>query len=72
MIDVLTPEQRQLNMSRIRGRDTKPEMLILRELYARGLRYRLQDRSLPGRSDFVFPRHHTAIMVHGCFWHGHG
>ncbi|MBP6018971.1 MAG: DNA mismatch endonuclease Vsr [Burkholderiaceae bacterium] len=71
MADVLTPEQRQLNMSRIRGRDTKPEMLIRRGLHARGLRYRLQDRSLPGRPDLVFPRHHAVILVHGCFWHGH-
>lgn len=71
MVDVLTPEQRQLNMSRIRGRDTKPEMLIRRGLHARGLRYRLQDRSLPGRPDLVFPRHHAVILVHGCFWHGH-
>ena len=71
MVDVLAPEQRQLNMSRIRGRDTKPEMLIRRGLHARGLRYRLQDRSLPGRPDLVFPRHHAVILVHGCFWHGH-
>ncbi len=71
MVDVLTSEQRQLNMSRIRGRDTKPEMLIRHGLHARGLRYRLQDRSLPGRPDLVFPRHHAVIMVHGCFWHGH-
>lgn len=71
MADVLTPEQRQLNMSRIRGRDTKPEMLIRRGLHARGFRYRLQDRKLPGRPDLVFPRHHAVIFVHGCFWHGH-
>ena len=71
MVDVLTPEQRQLNMSRIRGRDTKPEMLIRRGLHARGLRYRLHDRSLPGRPDLVFRRHHAVILVHGCFWHGH-
>ncbi len=70
MVDVLTPEQRQLNMSRIRGRDTKPEMLIRRGLHARGLRYRLQDRALPGRPDLVFPRYHAVILVHGCFWHG--
>lgn len=71
MVDVLTSEQRQLNMSRISGRDTKPEMLIRRGLHARGLRYRLHDRKLPGRPDLIFPRHHVVILVHGCFWHGH-
>jgi DNA mismatch endonuclease (patch repair protein) len=72
MTDVLTVAQRQLNMSRIRGCDTKPEMLIRRGLHSRGLRYRLHDRKLPGRPDLVFPRYHTAVFVHGCFWHAHG
>lgn len=72
MADVLTPAQRQLNMSRIRGKDTKPEMLIRRGLHARGLRYRLHDRSLPGRPDLVFPKYRAAVFVHGCFWHAHG
>lgn len=72
MTDVLTAAQRQLNMSRIRGKDTKPEMLVRRGLHARGLRYRLHDRDLPGRPDLVFPKHCTAIFVHGCFWHAHG
>ena len=72
MADVLTPEQRQFNMSRIRGKDTKPEMLIRRGLHARGLRYRLHDRSLPGRPDLTFPKYHTAVFIHGCFWHAHG
>lgn len=72
MADVLTAEQRRLNMSRIRGRDTTPEMLIRRNLHARGLRYRLHDRSLPGRPDLVFPKYHTAVFIHGCFWHAHG
>lgn len=71
MVDVLNPEQRRLNMSRIRGRDTKPEMLIRRGLHAQGFRYLLQDRKLPGRPDLVFPRYHAVIFVHGCFWHGH-
>jgi DNA mismatch endonuclease (patch repair protein) len=71
MTDVLTTEQRRLNMSRIRGRDTKPEMFIRQGLHARGLRYRLQDRKLPGRPDLVFPKHRAIIQVHGCFWHGH-
>lgn len=72
MTDVLTQEQRQLNMSRIRGRDTKPELLIRHGLHARGLRYRLHDRKLPGRPDIVFPRYRAVVFVHGCFWHSHG
>lgn len=72
MADVLTSEQRRLNMSHIRGRDTKPEMLIRRALHARGLRYRLHDRTLPGCPDLVFPRYQTVIFIHGCFWHMHG
>lgn len=72
MADVLTPEQRQRNMSRIRGRDTKPEMLVRRGLHARGLRYLLHDRKLPGRPDLVFPRYGAVVFVHGCFWHAHG
>ena len=72
MADVLTPEQRQLNMSRIQGKNTKPEMLIRRGLHARGLRYRLHDRSLPGRPDLIFRKYNTAVFIHGCFWHAHG
>lgn len=72
MADVLTPQQRQLNMSRIRGRDTAPEMRVRRSLHARGLRFRLHDRQLPGRPDLVLPRHRTVVFVHGCFWHAHG
>jgi DNA mismatch endonuclease (patch repair protein) len=70
--DVLTPQQRQLNMSRIRARDTRPEMAVRRGLHALGLRYRLHDRTLPGSPDLVFPRYRTAVFVHGCFWHVHG
>jgi DNA mismatch endonuclease (patch repair protein) len=71
MADVLTPEQRRLNMSRIRGRDTKPEMLLRRGLHARGLRFRLHRRDPPGCPDLVFPALRAAVFVHGCFWHGH-
>jgi len=71
MTDVLTPEQRRLNMSRIRGKDTKPEMIIRKGLHAAGLRFRLYAKDLPGRPDLIFPRYHAAIQVHGCFWHGH-
>ena len=58
-------------MSSIRGRDTKPELLIRRGLHARGFRYRVSDRFLPGRPDMVFPKYHAVIFVHGCFWHRH-
>jgi DNA mismatch endonuclease (patch repair protein) len=58
-------------MSRIKGRNTKPELLIRRGLHARGLRYRLNVPTLPGRPDLVFPRHRVVILIHGCFWHGH-
>lgn len=64
-------------MAGIRGKDTKPELLIRRGLHALGLRFRLGDRyrikgkSLPGRPDLVFPGHRAVILVHGCFWHGH-
>ena len=71
MPDVLTTAQRSLNMSRIRGRNTGPEMLLRRGLHARGLRFRLCCRQLPGSPDLVFPRYRTVIFVHGCFWHGH-
>jgi len=71
MVDVLTSEQRRLNMSRIRGRDTKPEMQLRRGLHARGLRFRLHRKDLPGCPDLVLPRFQAVIFVHGCFWHGH-
>lgn len=71
MVDVLTPEQRRLNMSRIRGRDTKPELLLRRGLHAAGLRFRLHAAYLPGKPDIVFRRYRALILVHGCFWHGH-
>lgn len=71
-MDVLTPAQRQLNMSRIRSRDTQPELLIRRGLHAQGFRFRLHHRHLPGRPDLVLTRHRTVVFVNGCFWHSHG
>ena len=71
-LDVLTPAQRKLNMSHVRGRDTKPEMVIRQGLHARGFRYRLHDKTLPGRPDLVFAKYRTVVFVHGCFWHAHG
>jgi DNA mismatch endonuclease Vsr len=59
-------------MSRIRGRDTQPELRVRKLLHALGYRYRLHRRDLPGRPDIVFPGRRKAILVHGCFWHRHG
>ena len=71
MADVLTSKQRRLNMSRIRSRDTKPEMILRRGLHALGLRFRVCREDLPGSPDLVFSRHRAVVLVHGCFWHGH-
>jgi len=71
MADVLTVEQRRLNMSRVRGCDTKPELILRLGLHARGLRFRLHRKDLPGCPDLVFPRFRAVVFVHGCFWHGH-
>ena len=70
--DILTPEQRRLVMSRIRGKDTRPEMRIRYGLHGRGLRYRLHGAGIPGKPDMVFPKYRAVVFVHGCFWHGHG
>jgi len=72
MADVHTPSTRSYNMSRIRGKDTKPEMLVRQYLHARGLRYRLHTKELLGKPDLVFSGLRTVIFVHGCFWHRHG
>lgn len=72
MADRLTPDQRRLNMRRVRAKDTKPELAVRSLLHARGFRFRLHRRDLPGRPDIVLPRHRAAVFVHGCFWHGHG
>jgi len=71
MADVLTSAQRHLCMSRIRGKDTKPEMLVRRLVHALGYRYRLHQRSLPGCPDLVFASRKKVLFVHGCFWHRH-
>ena len=71
MVDTLTKSQRSHRMSRIRGRDTKPEMVVRRMAHALGYRFRLHRRDLPGRPDLVFPRLKAVIFVHGCFWHRH-
>ena len=58
-------------MSQIKGKDTKPEILVRKFLHAHGFRYRLHDKKLPGKPDIVLPKYNTIVMVHGCFWHGH-
>jgi DNA mismatch endonuclease (patch repair protein) len=71
MADVHSPETRSRNMSAIKGKDTKPEMLIRRGLHAHGFRYRLHDNRLPGKPDLVLPKYNAVILIHGCFWHCH-
>lgn len=71
MTDVHSAETRSYNMSRIRNKNTKPEILVRKYLFSNGLRYRLHDKRLPGTPDIVFIRKKTVIFIHGCFWHGH-
>lgn len=71
MTDVHNKETRSYNMSRIRSKDTKPELIIRKFLFANGFRFRLHDKTLPGKPDLVLKKIKTAIFVHGCFWHGH-
>src|SRR4051812_17927429 len=71
MSDVHNKATRSYNMSRIKGKDTKPEMLVRRFLHAQGFRYRLHVKDLPGKPDIVLPKYRTVIFVHGCFWHAH-
>ena len=71
MADVHSKETRSYNMSRIKGKDTKPEMLVRRFLHGNGYRYRLHVKTLPGKPDIVLPKYKTVIFIHGCFWHGH-
>jgi DNA mismatch endonuclease (patch repair protein) len=70
-MDSLTPQQRSERMGRIRGQDTRPEMLVRRVIHGLGFRYRLHAKELPGKPDIVFRRRKVAIFVHGCFWHRH-
>ena len=71
-MDKLSTQQRHNNMAAIRGKNTKPEMIVRRGLWKRGFRYRLNDRRLPGHPDLVLRKYRTCIFVNGCFWHGHG
>ena len=70
-MDVHSPEQRSYNMSRIKGKNTKPELLIRKWLWSQGYRYRLHRKDLPGKPDIVFSGRKRVVFVHGCFWHKH-
>lgn len=71
MSDVHSPATRSYNMSQIKGKNTKPEMLVRQYLHAHGLRYRLHTKNMPGKPDLVLPKYKTVVFVHGCFWHQH-
>jgi DNA mismatch endonuclease, patch repair protein len=71
MADTLSPSARSERMGRVRGRDTRPEMIVRRLIHGMGYRYRLHAKELPGRPDIVFRKRKKAIYVHGCFWHRH-
>lgn len=71
MADIVSPEVRSRMMAGIRGRDTKPELVLRHGLHRAGFRYRLHVKGVPGRPDMVFPIYGAVIFAHGCFWHGH-
>jgi DNA mismatch endonuclease (patch repair protein) len=71
MLDRLTKARRSWNMSRIRGKNTRPELRVRSLLHALGFRFRLHAKNLPGRPDIVLPKYRAVIFVHGCFWHRH-
>jgi DNA mismatch endonuclease, patch repair protein len=70
-MDTISPERRSENMRRIRGKNTKPELVVRKAISAMGYRYRLHSSKLPGRPDLVFAKRRKVIFVHGCFWHNH-
>lgn len=70
-MDIWSKEKRSQVMARIRGRDTRPELIVRRYLYSRGYRYRKNVKGLPGTPDIVLRKHRVAVFIHGCFWHGH-
>ena len=71
MADVHDIETRSYNMSKIKGKDTKPEILVRKFLFSNGFRYRLHKKELPGKPDIVLSKYKAVIFVNGCFWHGH-
>jgi DNA mismatch endonuclease (patch repair protein) len=72
MPDKFSKETRSRMMSGIRNKNTKPEIIIRKELFSNGFRYRLHNGKLPGKPDMVFKKHSAVVFIHGCFWHGHG
>ena len=70
-MDTISPERRSENMRRIRGKNTRPELVVRKTLFAMGYRYRLHSAKLPGKPDLVFSKQRKVIFVHGCFWHSH-
>ena len=70
-MDKLSPQQRHKNMAAIRGKDTKPEIIVRKGLWRKGFRYRLNYKRLPGHPDLVLRKYRTCIFINGCFWHGH-
>lgn len=71
MTDIKSKTDRSINMSRIRGEDTKPEIITRKYLHSRGLRFRLHKKELPGKPDIVLSKYRVVIFVNGCFWHAH-
>lgn len=71
MADTVSKQKRSEIMSHVTGKETKPEIMVRKYLFARGLRYRKNVKQLPGTPDIVFPKYKTAVFVNGCFWHGH-
>lgn len=71
MADVHSPQVRSYNMSMIKGKNTKPEIMVRKFLHSKGFRFRLHKKDLPGKPDIVLPKYRTVIFIHGCFWHGH-
>ncbi|MCB2380354.1 DNA mismatch endonuclease Vsr [Hymenobacter sp. BT635] len=71
MADKISPQRRSFNMSRIRSRNTRPEVTVRKWLHSQGLRFRVHCQTLPARPDIVLPRFRAVVLVHGCFWHAH-
>lgn len=71
IVDIYSEQKRSEIMSKIRGKETKPEIIVRKFLFSKGFRYRINDARYPGKPDIVLPKYHTVIFVHGCFWHGH-
>jgi len=71
MADFMTPSERSQRMSRIKGKDTRPELLVRKALHAKGFRFRVNVANLPGRPDIVMRKYATVVLVHGCYWHAH-